>query len=86
MAAGILSQRAPVVEVLIVVKILPMTIWVEVDVVYFVKPELCTDWLGVETAGPEEVFDLTSSSEEWVLRVLGSASESDHILCIVRIF
>ena len=43
MAAGILSQRAPVVEVLIVVKILPMTIWVEVDVVYFVKPELCTD-------------------------------------------
>ena len=64
MARGILSQGTAIVVALVVVKILPVTICVEVNVVYFVKLDLCSDCLGVKTAGSEEVFDLASSGKE----------------------
>ena len=42
MARGILSKGTAIVVALVVVKILPVTIWVEVNVVYLVKSELCS--------------------------------------------
>ena len=59
-----MSKGTAIVVALVVVKILPVTIWVEVNVVDFVKSELCTYRLGVKSAGSKEVFDVTSSGEE----------------------
>ena len=42
MAGGIRLEGAAIVMALVIVKILPVTIWVEVDVVYLVKSELCS--------------------------------------------
>ena len=42
MAGGIRFEGTAIMVALVVVKILPMTIWVEVDVVYLVESKLCS--------------------------------------------